>query len=84
VGTKATNELGIYDMSGNVRDWCNDWLGEYKSGAFTNPIGIPTGAYRVRRGGCWYYSGQYCRVSYRGSGAVNYSSDIVGFRLAHP
>jgi formylglycine-generating enzyme required for sulfatase activity len=50
-GTKKANELGIYDMSGNVREWCNDRYGAYGSSAQTNSVGAPSGSYRVNRSG---------------------------------
>jgi formylglycine-generating enzyme required for sulfatase activity len=66
VGTKAPNELGIYDMCGNVMEWCNDWEGPYTAAAQTNPTG-PTsgGSGRIQRGGSAYENGDWCPVAYR-------------------
>ena len=65
VGMKQANELGIYDMTGNVNEWCQDRYGSYVSSPQTNPIGANSGSFRVFRGGSWYYSARYCRSSYR-------------------
>ena len=84
VGTKLPNELGIYDMSGNIWEWCNDWWGAYSSTAETNPKGPSLGSFRVRRGGSWGSDGENCRVSSRFSDRPDFRGNNIGFRLVHP
>ena len=81
VGTKEPNELGIYDMSGNVWEWCGDWYGSYSSSAHTNPTGPSSGLSRVLRGGGWNYNARGCRVSYRDSYFPSYRYANNGFRV---
>ena len=82
VGTKRPNELGIYDMSGNVWEWCHDWYSSYSSLSQMNPIGAISGACRVRRGGSWDNSVWYSRSSSRSYDTSDYSRINLGLRLA--
>ncbi len=84
VAIKLPNELGIYDMSGNVREWCQDWYGDYSSNSQTNPKGASTGSYRVFRGGSWDDLARSCRVSDRYFNNPSFCFNFLGFRLALP
>ena len=90
VGMKNPNELGIYDMSGNIWEWCQDWFDEafYEKcasvGVSENPQGVTEGDSRLLRGGSWYSSLQFCRCSCRSKKGPNDRSQDTGFRLVLP
>jgi len=80
VGSYPANSFGLYDMHGNVWEWCNDWYGSY-SGDETDPKGPSTGTYRVHRGGCWASTAQGCRSAYRRWIDPTWTRNIGGFRV---
>lgn len=82
VATKYPNELGIYDMSGNVWEWCQDWFDSYNSDAQTNPTGPASGSDRVIRSGSWRYNGEYCCVSFRVYCYPSLAYNTQGLRIA--
>jgi len=84
VETKIANELGIYNMSGNVSEWVNDWYDKeyYQKSLQANPKGPNLGSGRVYRGGGWYLEAEHCRVSFRANYAPNNHFEYLGFRLA--
>ena len=81
VGMLKPNELGLYDMSGNVFEWCLDGYGPYQSHTQKNPLLYPESMYRVIRGGSWYYYDEYCRVTQRDGPKPNLKTFYYGFRI---
>jgi formylglycine-generating enzyme required for sulfatase activity len=84
VGSKLPNELGIYDMSGNVYEWCSDGYDSYPASAQQDPVGAGSGSYRVIRGGCRGSSATDCRVAYRSFKSPGSRYSLFGFRVVLP
>ncbi len=82
VGKKLPNGFGIYDMSGNVEEWCQDWIEDYQSGSVTDPTGPSSGSHRVVRGGCLFSHAGSCESADRTGNTPGERSHLLGFRLA--
>lgn len=84
VGSFAANAYGLFDIHGNVWEWCSDWYGDYSTSALTNPKGASSGSFRVLRGGCWGNDACCCRSANRFGYTPAFRDDFIGFRLVSP
>lgn len=84
VGQKSANAWGLYDMHGNVTEWCWDWYGTYSDAMQMDPGGVSSGSERVTRGGYWIISAPNLRSAYRSSGCPSLQSSFIGFRMVRP
>ena len=81
LGPGSANSWGVFDMAGNVFEWCEDWYGPYAAGAQTEPQGPAGGTTRVVRGGAWFYDAPYCRSANRSTSGVDDRFASIGFRV---
>lgn len=81
VGSFQPNGFGLYDMHGNVREWCRSWYGPYPPGIRDDPVGPLMGEERAVRGGSWFNSARFCRSAERSSNEPHYQGDLLGFRI---
>ena len=81
IGQKAPNGWGLYDMHGNVYEWCNDWYGIYKTGNYTDPTGTHKGSIRLIRGGSWGSYGNRCTSVGRNGYTTDSRYSVLGFRV---
>jgi formylglycine-generating enzyme required for sulfatase activity len=75
------NSFGLYDMHGNLSEWCQDWFGSYTGEPVTDPTGPATGTYRVHRGGSWFHRAEDCRSATRNGNKPEIGGFADGFRL---
>jgi formylglycine-generating enzyme required for sulfatase activity len=81
VGSFSPNKWGLYDMHGNIYEWCSDFYGDYSIENNSNPTGVESGMFHVIRGGAWNSFGMMCRSAFRGSALADRKDNLVGFRL---
>jgi len=81
VGQKQPNEIEIYDMSGNVNEWCKDWYGVYNTESQSNPQGVSNGTFRIYRGGSWFTKERYCGDTHRSYNNPDRRDCGIGFRI---